>query len=89
MSTEVYGYLELRTKTGHNLSLSGEHLLHIGYYGNLKAANEVKVGDHVLVLEDGIPWKSRVNEIKTTVKKGAYCPHTTGLEFLEFAYRNN
>ena len=74
----VHQYLQLSTKIGNKLMLSSEHLLHVGCYGNLRAAKDVRDGDNILLLADGKLLKSEVIAIKTTVLRGAYCPHTTG-----------
>ena len=58
--------------------LSREHLLPVGSYGNLKASRDVVLGDVVFVMSDGSLETTRVTGIETVIKKGAYCPHTTG-----------
>ena len=58
--------------------MSREHLLHIGYYGNLRPARDVSLGDDVIVVTSGNVMNARVIEKENVIKWGAYCPHTTG-----------
>ena len=72
-------YIELQTENNKNLLLSKGHLLHVGCYNNLKAAREVTKGDVLLVTSQGGLQHEVVTKVTTVVKKGAYCPHTTGM----------
>ena len=58
--------------------MSREHLLHVGYYGNLRPARDVSVGDDVMVAINGNVVNTKVTGKETVMKSGAYCPHTTG-----------
>ena len=60
--------------------MSREHLLHVGYYGNLRPARDVSVGDDVMVAINGNVVNTKVTGKETVMKSGVYCPHTTGNE---------
>ena len=77
-SITTHTYLQIHTKCGDNILLSREHLLPVGCHGNLKASRDVVPGDVVLLMCDGDVKESRVTRVETVIKKGAYCPHTTG-----------
>jgi len=73
-------YVNIRTEDGRRVSLSGTHVMFIsdkdGNYEDVMA-EEVILGDSVIVSEGGEVKKSRVVEILTEVKEGAYTPLTT------------
>ena len=77
--TAEHTYIGLQTENNKILLLSKGHLLHVGRYGNLKAAREVTTGNVVFVTSQGGLEYEVVTKVTTVVKKGAYCPHTTGM----------
>ena len=76
-------YMELQTDVGASILLSMGHLIHVGYHGNLKAARDVAIGDTVLVTADFNLKPTKVTGITQVLKRGAYCPHTTGEYYIE------
>ena len=71
-------YVELRTVDGSSILMSGNHFIHVGYYGNLKPADSVVIGDTVFTVFGDKLKPTKVAEIAAVQKNGAYCPHTTG-----------
>ena len=73
-------YVELRTADGSSILMSRNHFIHVGYYGNLKAADSVAIGDMVFTVLNDKLKPAKIAEIAKVKKNGAYCPHTTGEE---------
>ena len=71
-------YVELQTEEGASILLSRGHLIHVGSHGNLKAARDVAIGDTVFVTVDFSLRSTKVTAVTEVVRRGAYCPHTTG-----------
>ena len=72
--------MELRTADGSSILMSRNHFIHVGYYGNLKAADSVAIGDTVFTVFSDKLKPTKIVEITEVKKNGAYCPHTTGLK---------
>ena len=70
--------MELRTADGPSIIMSGNHFIHVGYYGNLKPADCVAIGDTVFTVSSDKLKPAKVAESAKVKKNGAYCPHTTG-----------
>ena len=71
-------YVELQTEEGATILLSREHLIHVGHHGNFKAARDVAIGDTVFVTLDFRLRPTKVTRVTEVLKRGTYCPHTTG-----------
>ena len=71
-------YVELQTEEVATILLSRGHLIHVGCHGNLKAARDVAIGDTVFVKVNSNLRLTKVTGVTETIKRGAYCPHTTG-----------
>ena len=87
-STEAI-YVELQTEEGASILLSRGHLIHVGSHGKLKAAPDVAIGDTVFVTVDFRLRPAKVTGVTEVLKRGAYCPHTTGELYISvFTVRN-
>ena len=71
-------YMELQTEEVATILLSRGHLIHVGCHGNLKAARDVAIGDTVFVKMNSNLRPTKVTGVTEVLKRGAYCPHTTG-----------
>ena len=72
-------YVELHTEEGSSILLSRGHLIHVCYHGNIVPARDVAIGDTVFVNEDFTLKPTKVTGTTEVIKRGAYCPHTTGI----------
>ena len=68
-------YLTIHTEDGNKVSLSGTHVMFINDYDDVMAEN-INIGDMVIVQDDDSANKSRVVKIEKEEKEGAYVPLT-------------
>ena len=71
-------YHKITTKDGRTLFISECHLLPVNTVKNLVPACRVQKGD-LLFTETG---QDIVMDVEIVIKRGAFCPHTTGEEAL-------
>ncbi len=78
--TKTGQYLTLSLSDSSTMSLSSEHLIHVGKLGNLKAASQLQVDDIIFVADNAKDTVTHVSvvAIKVESKKGMFAPHTTG-----------
>ncbi len=73
-------YHRITTMQGRVLLISGRHLLPVNSEKNLIPAEQVQIGD-VLFTETG---QEVVKNMEIVIKRGAFCPHTTGKDKVEY-----
>merc|ERR1719187_1066744 len=68
-------YLTIHTEDGNKVSLSGTHVMFVNNYEDVMAEN-VNIGDLVIIKDGNNVTKSRVVNIEAGEKEGAYVPLT-------------
>ncbi|KAJ8032268.1 GTPase IMAP family member 4 [Holothuria leucospilota] len=75
-SNDLVTYVSITTNSKATINLSPNHYLYEGSLKNHKRADEIKVGDMLFTLQDGMCLPDRVTAVKQSIFKGAYCPYT-------------
>ncbi len=75
----VTPFVQITTSLGKTVTLSPNHLLPVNNTDALRAANDVRIADHVFVrreVEESLV-RDKVVSVGVVVAEGLYCPHTS------------